>query len=87
MPTYQYQCKKCGYVMEELQKITDPPLIRCPNCDTDNLARVIGGGTGVIFKGSGFYLTDYKRKGFKGSDGQKKDTKAESSPGGSAKKP
>ncbi len=63
MPTYQYQCKKCGHTLEEFQSITEPPLVRCPSCHTDNLARILGSGAGVIFKGSGFYLTDYKRSG------------------------
>ena len=73
MPTYQYQCKKCGHTFEELQSISEPPLLRCPNCHTDNLARVVGTGAGVIFKGSGFYLTDYKKGAGK--------------PGGKPKKP
>jgi putative FmdB family regulatory protein len=63
MPTYQYQCKNCGYELEEFHSITAAPLLRCPSCDTDSLARVMGGGAGLIFKGSGFYLTDYKRSG------------------------
>ena len=86
MPTYQYVCKNCGYEMEELQKITDPPLVRCPNCSTDNLARVIGGGSGVIFKGSGFYLTDYKKKASKGSEESTKGTKTEPGTGDKKKK-
>jgi len=86
MPTYQYVCKNCGYEMEELQKITDPPLVRCPNCNTDSLARVIGGGSGVIFKGSGFYLTDYKKKASKGSEESTKGTKTEPETGDKKKK-
>jgi len=62
MPTYQYQCKLCGYELEELQSMTEPPLLKCPQCKTDNLARVMGTGAGLIFKGTGFYLTDYKGK-------------------------
>jgi putative FmdB family regulatory protein len=61
MPTYQYQCKTCGHVLEELQSMSEPPLIRCPSCGNDTLARVMGTGAGLIFKGSGFYLTDYKK--------------------------
>jgi putative FmdB family regulatory protein len=61
MPTYHYQCKACGHELEEFQSITEAPLTRCPNCETDNLARSIGTGAGLIFKGSGFYLTDYKK--------------------------
>ncbi|MBI4535266.1 MAG: zinc ribbon domain-containing protein [Ignavibacteriae bacterium] len=66
MPTYQYVCKQCGHELEELQSINDPPLTRCPNCNTDGLVRAIGAGGGLIFKGSGFYLTDYKKDGGKG---------------------
>ena len=62
MPTYQYLCRKCGHQLEELQSFSAPPLVRCPKCHTDSLARVMGLGGGLIFKGSGFYLTDYKKK-------------------------
>jgi putative FmdB family regulatory protein len=48
--------------MEELQSISEPPLVRCPSCSGETLARVIGTGTGLIFKGTGFYLTDYKKE-------------------------
>jgi putative FmdB family regulatory protein len=70
MPTYQYLCKNCNHEFEELQSIKEDPLVHCPNCHTDNLVRVVGSGSGLIFKGSGFYLTDYKKKGTK--EGQKK---------------
>lgn len=63
MPTYEYQCKACGHTLEEFHSIMDPPLTRCPKCDTDNLVRVMGTGVGLIFRGTGFYLTDYKRSG------------------------
>jgi putative FmdB family regulatory protein len=61
MPTYQYQCKKCGFELEELQSMKEPPLVHCPRCKTDNLARIMSSGSGLIFKGSGFYLTDYRK--------------------------
>jgi putative FmdB family regulatory protein len=63
MPTYQYQCKNCGYELEELQSFNDAPLTLCPSCNTESLVRVLGTGAGLIFKGSGFYLTDYKKNG------------------------
>jgi putative FmdB family regulatory protein len=69
VPTYQYICKKCGHELEELQSISAPPLVRCPNCHTDSLARVVGAGSGLIFKGSGFYLTDYKKQREPGGKG------------------
>ncbi len=75
MPTYQYQCKKCGHTLEELQSMSEPPLVHCPNCNTDSLVRVIGGGSGLIFKGSGFYLTDYKKSSSKGFESTKKEPK------------
>lgn len=60
MPTYEYECTKCNYIFEEFQKITDKPLQRCPKCSS-KLRRLISGGVGLIFKGSGFYTTDYKK--------------------------
>jgi putative FmdB family regulatory protein len=62
MPIYEYRCKVCGYVFERLQPISAKPLRRCPKCGSP-IKRLIGAGIGVIFKGSGFYETDYKRKG------------------------
>jgi putative FmdB family regulatory protein len=61
MPTYEYRCKKCGYTFERLQSIADRPVRRCPKCK-GAVERLIGAGAGLIFKGSGFYETDYKRK-------------------------
>ncbi len=75
MPTYEYQCKNCGHVLEELQSMSEPPLLHCPKCNTDSLARVLGGGSGLIFKGTGFYLTDYKKSSSKGFDSGKKEEK------------
>ncbi len=77
MPTYEYQCKMCGYQMEEFQSITEEPLKHCPNCNTDNLVRVIGTGAGLIFKGTGFYLTDYKKSHVSHDEGEKKKGKPE----------
>lgn len=62
MPFYEYQCSNCGHKLEELQKMSDAPLTKCPACGKDTLKRLIGTGGGLIFKGSGFYLTDYKKK-------------------------
>jgi putative FmdB family regulatory protein len=60
MPTYEYQCSDCKYTFDEFQKITDKPLTKCPKCG-GTLRRLISGGAGLIFKGSGFYVTDYKK--------------------------
>ena len=62
MPTYQYECTACGHEFEELQSMTDAKLTKCPKCGKKKLARLIGSGSGMIFKGSGFYETDYKKK-------------------------
>lgn len=59
MPTYEYKCNNCGEIFEFFQKMSDDPVRECPVCGGD-LQRVISGGIGVIFKGSGFYTTDYK---------------------------
>jgi putative FmdB family regulatory protein len=62
MPTYEYECQACGHAFEELQAMTDKKLIKCPKCHKNKLSRLIGSGSGMIFKGSGFYETDYKKK-------------------------
>ena len=59
MPTYDYRCKRCGNTFEHFQKMTDKPLEVCDTCGGE-LKRLIGAGLGPIFKGSGFYQTDYK---------------------------
>ncbi len=89
MPTYQYQCKNCGHEFEELQSFKEPELVRCPACGQDALARVIGSGSGLIFKGSGFYLTDYKQSGEKkpASPGKKEEKKSETPSPSSGSKP
>ena len=60
MPTYEYECTKCGHVFEAFQSMSDKPLASCPKCK-GKVKRLIGPGAGVIFKGSGFYATDYKK--------------------------
>lgn len=68
MPTYDYKCTECNYAFEEFQKMTDDSLEICPSCD-GKLKRLIGAGFAPIFKGSGFYQTDYKNDvGKKSSD-------------------
>lgn len=61
MPTYEYECKECKHTFEAFQKMSDAPLSVCPEC-SGNVRRLIGTGAGIIFKGSGFYCTDYKKK-------------------------
>lgn len=67
MPTYDYECAKCG-TFEKFQKMSDEPMKKCPKCG-GKIHRLIGSGGGIIFKGSGFYENDYKKK--KGSKGEK----------------
>ncbi|MBL7131265.1 MAG: zinc ribbon domain-containing protein [Candidatus Omnitrophica bacterium] len=60
MPTYEYECEDCGYKFEKFQKMSDKPIKKCPKC-AGGTKRLIGKGIGVIFKGQGFYATDYKK--------------------------
>jgi len=82
MPTYAFKCKSCNYEFEEFQSINEPPLTECPSCKKQTVTRIIGGGAALVFKGSGFYLTDYKKSssspGTTSSAPQKSETKTES---------
>jgi putative FmdB family regulatory protein len=78
MPTYEYECSKCGLHFEKFQRISEPPAKRCPKC-RGAVKRLIGTGAGLIFKGSGFYTTDYR------SDSYKSGAKSESSASSTAK--
>ncbi|HSV26901.1 MAG TPA: zinc ribbon domain-containing protein [Sedimentisphaerales bacterium] len=64
MPTYEYICEDCGHRFEQFQSITAKPLRKCPKCGKSKLARLIGTGAGIIFKGSGFYQTDYRSESY-----------------------
>ena len=81
MPTYEYICNECGDRFDHFQSMSSPALSQRPDCETEecNVSRVISGGTGLIFKGSGFYLTDYKNKDSKkdNTDNKKKTSKTE----------
>jgi len=61
LPTYDYACAACGHRFEHFQSFSEALLKRCPQCGKDRLERLIGSGAGILFKGSGFYQTDYKR--------------------------
>ena len=80
MPTYDYKCPKCGTEFQEFQKISSKPGAKCPKCSA-KAERQISGGAGLVFKGSGFYLTDYGRGGQK----PRSDSGGESSSGGESK--
>ncbi len=60
MPTYEYQCESCDHKFEKFQAITADPIKECPECGKEEVRKLISGGMGIIFKGSGFYTTDYK---------------------------
>jgi putative FmdB family regulatory protein len=65
MPTYAYACERCGHEFEAFQSITARPMRKCPACGQTSLKRLIGAGAGIIFKGSGFYCTDYRSESYK----------------------
>jgi putative FmdB family regulatory protein len=60
MPTYEYECDACGNRFEKFQSITAAPIKKCPECGKAKVRRLIGTGAGLLFKGSGFYITDYR---------------------------
>jgi putative FmdB family regulatory protein len=90
MPTYDYKCPDCGHDFEAFQSINAKPIKVCPQCGKRKVKRLIGAGGGLIFKGSGFYLTDYARKGEGKSEAKteaKSETKAEATPAKPDSKP
>lgn len=64
MPTYEYKCDACGDAFEKFQSITSQPIRKCPKCGKNKVRRLIGTGAGMIFKGSGFYITDYRSESY-----------------------
>src|SRR4051812_27389112 len=89
MPTYEYQCENCGHRFEKFQSIKAPAIRKCPECGKNTVKRLLGTGAGIIFKGSGFYTTDYRSESYKsdaksdsggGSSETKTDAKTESKP-------
>jgi len=78
MPTYEYECPDCGGSFEKFQSITARPVRRCPLCGKRNVRRLIGAGAGLLFRGSGFYQTDYR------SEEYKRKAKADAKPAGAA---
>ena len=65
MPTYEYKCSACGHTFERFQPMSAEPVKRCPQCGKAKVKRLIGTGAGLIFKGSGFYITDHRDAGYK----------------------
>ena len=80
MPTYEYICEKCGHRFELFQRMSEEPKSKCPECN-GSVRRIIGAGAGFLFKGDGFYVTDYRSKDYK------EKAKAEKSAADSANKP
>lgn len=81
MPTYDYRCRACGHRFEAMQSMTEKPLEICPNCGKPEVERLISPGGGLLFKGSGFYITDYRK------DSYKKDSKKDSGDSSTTKPP
>ena len=82
MPTYDYRCQACGHEFEMFQQMSEGPARKCPGCGKLKLRRLMGAGGGIIFKGSGFYETDYKRKSGSNGTAGTKPAPAESSSSG-----
>jgi putative FmdB family regulatory protein len=76
MPTYEYKCSACNHTFERFQSITADPIKKCPQCGKSKVKRLLGTGAGLIFKGSGFYITDYR------SDAYQKAAKGDTPGGG-----
>jgi putative FmdB family regulatory protein len=84
MPTYEYQCQHCGHGFELFQQMSDSLKKKCPECKKLKLKRLIGAGSAVVFKGSGFYETDYRSESYKKGA---KDAKESSKPKNDSKTP
>ncbi|MDR1929586.1 MAG: zinc ribbon domain-containing protein [Treponema sp.] len=86
MPTYEYECKSCGHAFEAFQSMSDEPLKECPECGKE-VRRLINGGSGIIFKGSGFYVTDKSKASQTSAKPKAAEGKAESAPAACASCP
>ncbi|MBK7877830.1 MAG: zinc ribbon domain-containing protein [Planctomycetes bacterium] len=82
MPTYDYHCLACGHALELFHGMSEPARKKCPRCGKNKLERRIGAGAGFLFKGSGFYLTDYRSESYK--EGAKRDDAGSAKPDASA---
>lgn len=78
MPTYDYECDACGHEFELFQSISDPVKRKCPECGKQKLRRLFGTGAAVVFKGSGFYQTDYRSESYKKGAKAEKDARKDS---------
>jgi len=82
MPTYDYECDGCGHAWEMFQRIVEDPIKKCPECKKKKARRLFGTGSAVMFKGSGFYETDYRSDSYKKGEKAAKDSKAKKSDSG-----
>jgi putative FmdB family regulatory protein len=80
MPTYDYVCDACGHAFEEWQSFKDDALTKCPACKKKKLRRLFGGGAAILFKGSGFYETDYRSESYKSAAKADESPKADAKP-------
>ncbi len=83
MPTYEYRCENCGHKFEAFQTMSESPVEKCPVCN-GKVKRIISGGAGLIFKGSGFYITDYRSSEYKAAAEKERAEKSEASSTGSS---
>ena len=83
MPTYEYLCENCGHEFEAFQTMSEPPVERCPVCN-GKVKRIISGGAGLIFKGSGFYITDHRSREYKAAAEKERAEKSGASSTGSS---
>ena len=86
MPTYDYECDACGHTWEMFQRIVEDAIKKCPECKKKKARRLFGTGSAVMFKGSGFYETDYRSDSYKKGEKAAKDAKAPKSDSGGKKK-
>lgn len=85
MPTYEYECKRCGVRFERFQSMSEEPIRVCPECGGE-VRRLISAGGGVIFKGSGFYATDYRSESYKKAEKKEKESSSKSEGSSEGKK-
>lgn len=78
MPTYDYSCPDCSHKFQSFHSMSADPIKDCPECEQSNVRRLIGAGAGLIFKGSGFYITDYRTKSY--TEGKERDGSSTPSP-------
>jgi putative FmdB family regulatory protein len=78
MPNYDYKCSSCSFVEEIFQSITEKPITKCPNCGKNTFERVVSGGAGVLYKGEGWYVTDYSKRSSGGKEQSASSPTAES---------